>query len=359
MIKIILVGITKATIIIITTATISVAATPADSVVNTENQAKVSATFFVWWKTDISNELSYKYWRDVHGPWASRTPGFYQYRQLHLDKVDPTLLSGLTGIEIDLPKKNQPNGIANIFYSSPLILKILRLPFAIEQAEADENYFVSRNTFQKSVLPLSRTYVDKINNPEQNGPVKKPRYVLAFKRNEGVSEEDFSDFMVRNFCLPWSKKEDVQRLRLELLEAYVEPPSSPDGTNHAWDKDKQYHAWIDLELSAGTKLSGLFDEASIAYNTHISGIHAYPVREIYTMVYDGKPTLVGLRGYPAAMIIDAVGARFQKSNQILKFTYGPVVNGAKLIAPSVYLILICVVTFLILTFMLIRQSRKK
>ena len=52
-------------------------------------QRVVFTTFFAWWKPDMDTELAYRYWRDVHGVWASRAPGFHQYRQLHLGPIDP------------------------------------------------------------------------------------------------------------------------------------------------------------------------------------------------------------------------------------------------------------------------------
>ena len=91
------------------------------TVAQTENRAKVVTTFFAWWRSDIPKELSYKYWRDIHGVWAARTPGFYQYRQLHLDNVDNTL-ANLSGIETDLPKVDQPDGMLIFFIPVLFIL---------------------------------------------------------------------------------------------------------------------------------------------------------------------------------------------------------------------------------------------
>ncbi len=317
----------------------STALTNKDSVVKTENKARVVATFFAWWRTDIPKALAYKYWRDVHAVWAARTPGFYQYRQLHLDNVDPTLLSDLDGIETDLPKEDQPNGMAHIAYASTFMANLLRKPFALKQADEDDAYFVSRNTYQRSFLPLSRTIVDKINNPETNGFLKQPRYVLAFKKNIGVSEEDFRNYLANDLCASWRKKDEVQRLRLEVLAPHIDTPISAKGVHHDWDKNKQYQAWIELGVTEGANLSSFFDH-SADFNETISAMHAYPIREIYTIVYGGKPTLVGLRGYPAVEIIEEIGAEFQMSKQVLQFTYGSAINGGKLLGQGVYVGLI-------------------
>ncbi len=320
------------------------------SVAKTENKAKVVATFFCWQRNDISKDLFTRYWRDVHAIWAARTPGFYQYRQLHLDPVDPTLLSDLAGIETDLPKADQPDGMAHIFYSSTFMANLLRKPFALKQATEDEAYFVSCNTYQRSALPLSRTYLDKVSHPDSNGSAPYPRYVLAFKKGKAVTEKAFWDYLTQQWIEPWRKRDDVQRLRLELLESYVAPPATPNGTDHHWDEDKQYHAWIELWLTADADLYSFFHNSD-AFKQHISAVHAYPIREIYTIVFGGRPTLVGLRGYQAAQTIEEAGAAFQKSKAVLKFTYGPTVHGGRLISPSVYVGLISAVIIGILLFL--------
>lgn len=289
-------------------------------VAETENKAKVVATFFAWWKNDINSELAYKYWRDVHGPWASRTPGFYQYRQLHLNNIDPTLLSNLKGIKLDCPISSQPNGVANIYHSSKFMANLLRKPFAKKIGDKDNVYFVARNTYQRASLPISKTYVDRINVPEQNGEVKNPSYLLAFIKKDGLRKSDFEEYLISEFCEPWSKNQSTLRLRVEILNQHNNEPDSPNGVSHTWSENKQYNAWIEIELSAETSLSSLFDTTK-SYRDIIQSIHVYPIREIYTFVFDGKPTLVGLRGYQAATAIEALNAEFQKSKKILKSMY--------------------------------------
>ncbi len=292
----------------------------ANYVAEKENKAKVIATFFAWWRTDITPALAYSYWRDVHGPWAARTPGFYQYRQLHLDHIDPSLLSSLSGIALNMPIADQPNGLANIYYSSKWMASLLRKPFAKKIADKDDVYFVARNTYQRAIQPISKTYVDHINTAEQNGPLLNSRYLLAFKKKDGVSIAEFGEYLISELGEPWRKNQNTQRLRVEILHAHQNEPNSPNGVSHTWDEKQQYNAWIEIELSPGTGLSGLFD-ATKSYNNQIHSIHAYPIREIYTFVFDGKPTLVGLRGYQAASTIESLNAAFQKSKKILKSLY--------------------------------------
>jgi hypothetical protein len=60
---------------------------------------------------------------------------------------------------------------------------------------------------------------------------------------------------------------------------------------------------------------------------HVGAVHTYPVREVYTIISAGRPTEVGLRGYPAVQTIIATGADYQRSEGILNLLYGDAVRG--------------------------------
>ncbi|XRQ11888.1 hypothetical protein ACN3XK_13665, partial [Actinomadura welshii] len=48
----------------------------------------------------------------------------------------------------------------------------------------------------------------------------------------------------------------------------------------------------------------------------VRAVHTYPVREIYTIISAGRPTEVGLRGYPAVQTIIAAGADDQRGDDV-------------------------------------------
>jgi len=58
------------------------------------------------------------------------------------------------------------------------------------------------------------------------------------------------------------------------------------------------------------------------------------VRVVYTSNYGGRPTLVGLRGYPAYEAIQALGAENQRQPSLLEWMNGPVVAGGPIEAPT-------------------------
>lgn len=94
--------------------------------------------------------------------------------------------------------------------------------------------------------------------------------------------------------------------------------------SHQSEQVKNYQAWIELMLQDEAVAKQLFDNRSAQY---IKAIHTFPIVALYTMVYDGKPTVVGLRGYPAVQAIEQAGAEIQKSPELLAAIYGDVVQG--------------------------------
>ena len=51
------------------------------------------------------------------------------------------------------------------------------------------------------------------------------------------------------------------------------------------------------------------------------------MRVVYTSNYNGKPTLVGLRGYPAYEALTALHADNQRQTSLLEWMYGAVAAG--------------------------------
>jgi len=100
------------------------------------------------------------------------------------------------------------------------------------------------------------------------------------------------------------------------------------GVAHQWPNDQTYLGWIELTVHTEGVLGELMANTSAdELAEQIAAVHAYPVREVYTLISAGRPTEVGLRGYPAVQTIIAVGADNQQSEAILNLLFGDVVRG--------------------------------
>ncbi|GAA4936887.1 hypothetical protein GCM10023224_17290 [Streptomonospora halophila] len=117
-------------------------------------------------------------------------------------------------------------------------------------------------------------------------------------------------------------------MRVEPLPPYEQSAMRSPGVAHRWPSDETYLGWIELavrnenvlgELLAGSGADGLARQ--------IRAVHTYPIREVYTIISAGRPTEVGLRGYPAVQTIAAAGAGNQHSREVLDLLFGDAAHG--------------------------------
>jgi EthD domain len=296
------------------------------SPVEYEQAAAFAVSAFGWFRTDLPAEVTRAYWRDVHGTLAARIPGLYQYRQLHLAPPRGGLLASANGVRSGLRDGEEPvSGIAQLLFGTAEDLRTFSThPFVTEHVFNDEQRLCRRNASMPSGEGTARTLVDRTGETTpQHQPVH-PTFVVALQPATGLSRETFWQQAAELIATPWSDHAGVLRLRFTPLEPY-DPAGWPSpGVEHAWAPEHQYQAWVELVVRDAAELGGLprLDPEVVG------GAHVYPVREKYTIVHDGRPTDVGLRGWPMVWLIEQAGADNQKAPALLRAVYGEVVDGA-------------------------------
>ena len=154
------------------------------------------------------------------------------------------------------------------------------------------------------------------------GPCSSPTFALFIRSR---SDQTAFRAAMKQLALSWAAKPGVLRLRLSLLDAPDTEKERASGYPiKTHPVEMQYQAWIDISLDSEVSAKSLIQATDeIDYVAHIKEIHAYPVNVIYTSVYGGKITLVGLRGYSAYQAIKALGATNQRQTSLLEWMYGP------------------------------------
>src|SRR5205823_13726312 len=115
----------------------------------------------------------------------------------------------------------------------------------------------------------------------------------------------------------------VLKFRLHLFE----PPdvSRPDaaGVTHFEAPEKQYQAAFEIAFKNHLEMEAFF--ASEAYATavkdqatYVKQVSAFPERDPYTFVYNGKMTVAGQRGSRTAELITHIGAMNKLQDDILE-----------------------------------------
>lgn len=302
-----------------------------------ENAAELALTAFCWWRTDLPQEVCEAYWRDVHGIMFARAPGLWQARQLRLAANRPDLWPAAPGLSFDAPDVAQPQGIPHgLFLSEADLVAFGNNPLPKEAIPNDAHNFIGRIGALLSPSNSGRTLIDRINEPAMQGPPPVPTFVLCFVPRAGAaSPEAFHRYLTEHVARPWSEHPDVLRLRVEPLPPYEQSVMASPGVAHQWPDHDTYLGWIELAVRNEAVLGDLLASSGAdELAPQIRTVHTYPIREVYTIISAGRPTEVGLRGYPAVQTITAAGADNQHSEATLNLLFGDAVRGLDQLRPT-------------------------
>jgi hypothetical protein len=286
-----------------------------------ENRAGLSRVNCGWKQPHLPLEWARRYWRDVHSPAVARRDGIYDYRHMQFDPVRTDLFASVAGITFACPADQQLMWISDVRYLDDHALsRFAACPDAEIRAHmlADIDRVVERSTSYRVAGSNGRTLIDETSEAIPAGPVSNPTFNLFLR---SCSDEASFQAAVRRLARSWAGSAEVLRLRLALFE----PLSGTDYTPKTPPFESQYQAWIELVVrdERATRALPLGVEAG----RYISAIHTYPTPLAYSFVYDGKLTLIALRGYPAYEAIKAIGAEGQIQPSLLRWMYGAVPQG--------------------------------
>jgi hypothetical protein len=295
-----------------------------DSLAEIENRAGICRVTAGWKKSALPLEWVRRYWRDVHSPAISRRAGIYDYRHMQYDPVCGDLFGATHGIVTAAPADAQLMWTSDVRYRDAAALAAFgESPGQIAKAQllGDIDLIVERSTTYKTVGDRARTYVDRTGKAAPQGVPAAPSYALFVRR---AGDEAAFHAGLRRLAERWAATAGVLRLRLSLFEAPdMEAERKAGYPIKTHPVEQQYQAWIELTLADAALAKTLLAPGDAAF---IRELHAYPVVAYHVFVYDGRPTLAGLRGYPAVQAIEALGGTKQTAREILEWMYGPVVG---------------------------------
>ena len=191
---------------------------------------------------------------------------------------------------------------------------------------ADIELIVDQSTTYRVVEKLGHTFVDRSGTSQPQGAPAAPTFAL-FLRQRG--DEVAFRAQLGSIAAKWADDPATIRLRLALFEVpdmEAERKSGYPIKTHP--PERQYQAWIDLTVQSQGDLAQLV--ANVDFAPEVSALHIYPVRAIYTSNREGKPTFVGLRGFPALAAMTALRGTNQAHPALLEWMYGPIAAGVAL-----------------------------
>lgn len=226
------------------------------------------------------------YWKGPHSKIISPTPGFEEYRQIHLAESNPGLWPVTSGVETVIPAERKIDGVAEVTFTS--VLSPLRGRKQTRLAYKDEV-----NVFRRTLLyagpPYSARWYDVA------GPGKKvgARSLIYLRRREGVKTGAFRKFLTDELVPTLIKTEVLRELRTQVFVPWVERLWDTPNVAHDNPADQHFHASLILGFTDTNALRAFFGSEEIATLSRkmpefVAAVHAYEVTEALTYVEDGK-----------------------------------------------------------------------
>jgi hypothetical protein len=296
----------------------------------TENRATICRVTCGWKKPDLPLEVVRRYWRDVHSPSIARREGIWDYRHFQYDPVDDDLFAPVDGIAVSAPDGEQLMWTSDVRYRDEEALAAFGRsppPEILPSILGDIDLIVDQSTTYKALGTNAVTLKDTTGIATPQGLPSTPTYQVFFRRR---SEEPEFRAALAKLARTWASQTGVLRVRLSLFDAPdMEAERKAGYPVKTHPLERQYQGWIDLVLDARSNGRDLLSAVpDLADDVHTA--HAYPVTTLCTFNYAGKPTLAGLRGFPAWDALTSLGGFHQAQPEILEWMYGDVARGVTL-----------------------------
>lgn len=79
-----------------------------------------ASSILLWMRSDQPRQEGMDYWKGPHSKIISASPGFDEYRQLHLAATNPGLWPATHGVETVIPADRRIDGVAEVTFQSTL-----------------------------------------------------------------------------------------------------------------------------------------------------------------------------------------------------------------------------------------------
>jgi hypothetical protein len=266
----------------------------------------------------VSSADFYAYWRDIHGMLATRIPGFWAYRQYHLNGE----LTELRQLPEAYDKTVEPlAGFADVSFCSAEAIAGLASSSQAELIKHDEQNVFSFS-YLYGALPgdsITLRSAAPLATLAAEGSGDSVVVLLAAGADEDSSEFRASlDNALAELVVQCD--DGLQRLRVNYFQPYDANAWQAPNVNH--QPAQLMDASLELQFSDRAHTLQCLQRQSILGNDGQRVQLAYAVAQRYAMVVDGKISLMGLRGGPAMALIKRIGADNQLSDPVLKAVYG-------------------------------------
>jgi hypothetical protein len=156
-----------------------------------------------------------------------------------------------------------------------------------------------------------------------DGPQPLPTYVVLARRARSAPEAEFAAYVLELADALGSYGE-VARAAAYVFEPYDDSWESPNVTHS--EAGVEIHGRIEVTFTSLDAVRVLTSASFTGCLSRASGLvaamHPYHQYEAYTFRLNGRPTLIGLRGYEPMRTATSMGALNQLSTNVVEITSG-------------------------------------
>lgn len=245
-----------------------------------------ASSILLWMRTDQPRQQGMDHWKGPHSKIISATPGFEEYRQIHLAETNPGLWPAIRGVETVIPAERRIDGVAEVTFTS--VLSPLRGRKQTRLAYQDEV-----NVFRRTLLYAGPPYSARWYGVAGPGDKAGARSLIYLRRRDGVSTRAFRRFLTGELVPPLVKTGALRELRSQVFMPWIERLWDTPNVAHDNPTDQRFHASLILGFADVDAMGAFFGSGEIAtlsgrLPAFVSAVHAYEVTEALTYVQDGK-----------------------------------------------------------------------
>src|SRR5690349_952282 len=244
------------------------------------------SSILLWMRTDQPRQQGMDHWKGPHSKIISATPGFEEYRQIHLAETNPGLWPATGGVETAIPTDRKIDGLAEVTFAS--VLSPLQGRKQTKLAYKDEV-----NVFRRTLLyagPPNSARWYGVANP---GEKAEARALIYLRRRPEVGTGAFRRFVADEMVPALASTGALKELRTQVFLPWSERLWATPNVTHDNPADQHFHASLmlgcaDVDALRACLASDAVTKLSTTLPAFVSAVHAYDVSEALTFVQNGE-----------------------------------------------------------------------